>query len=1385
MNIDNLVFFDKNGESYNFGRASSGNWEGADYFLPISLELYDCSNIFILENTNGVYTFPKMESGSRFEVKWKTANNNTNLFLFNVLVEGTGTDAYNYLEKQEYITINHSDFNQAGTLSLTYPLQLNIAFTPSDEIAYARVLQIYYKTATDSTLVLELTVYGEGEGEDERLRIWLANFGIKFNRQDALLLKDYDLKEALADYKELNAIRKLILVNRDQIYPYIGTYKGLLNILSLMGYRDVLRVKEYWRDIDPNSPYRNKFAMVDFTDLLDSTEDTTFDLVDQNNQIKTGGKFEKTEFLALAYQFSKAGDTYDDDGLPNVITTTDFTVNEIFFKLHGVVVKLKDEIIPINVVIKDIIGEFIYFEKFNIRYWIDETTIESFSLSDEYRINIVEPADYVSSFNHTFDTPVISKKIKLSSPLNSAISVGHYIRPDVGSSYAQLKFQFVGKSKIDGLPILKVLNTTTNTDLILDNFQYQMTISGAVSELDNVPHDGINFALNDIDNTRTDTGLDATGSFNQPWLGFGGANGMTASLIFESEQNIVDTIQNTNSNYLKIRDLKPLYRKAGGISIFPETSFNLGLIDPYDDGQFYSIDKKDTLIQTISDYYSTLKSFIFEYPNSASPLDQGDDTSDKIGCPIVLEAYVPDLTLQQLDGIQFIDFITVAATTSSSTNTIGTGLKYFSCATIQPFVVGDYIKVYQSAYYNNYMIGRITEINPPSMSGNTIVIDVYSYNGEGTLTGWTVQLIDRHFTINNLKYKNVYEIEWIITGPQNYRFEWRTSTLGTNKIPHILPHTGEYAIEIRAYDMSGAVSNQFRKITVSPDQPVIQVFTKIPDKFRYDFKNLDNVTIGDLADSPLYYPYLNVINSEISSISNHYLDWNTYSNYYGVGNYILGSRFANHNDIKLSITENSLIPYSQSTETIKNSWGTGSANGQATISNYLTASLGDLYYVNFSNFGLTADQLDGFYITLRGEDYQYNLNSNLVAIQFGGFDEINLTTLSNPTIEEVLDYLQNTSEPGLSNYSYQVIETQVGPSALPISRIKATATYQDPQNHSIIKLISIVTGLDSSLNKWTPSSANLTISSTDPLIYGPSSLPQTVYGPSSVPVPAITDGEYTLTDFGGSETLYGNTYLAVGDRLRIQNDNGDYIEGTITQMTVGETVIIIDQAHGAGILSDFNLFLIDTVYTFNKPVSVFNQTELDKIQQNLLQTNLRIDEDLLFLDCPFDDCLQTLNPYTPAAASNINYWIDKGFVKYDNSEIGPSSIPASQTGYLPSNYDENSFNLSNIKLTYGSLIVPLHHPIFITIANLVSNIETVWTLKLNDELIVKVISTSYFIWRFTKPGTYTLDIDSVDTRGNHSISTSSIIISTLVTPNEYKNYIEKQLNIRKYKIEHS
>ena len=256
MNIDNLVFFDKNGEAYNLSQTTDGNWEGADYFLPISTALYDCSNIFILENTNGVYTYPKLDPDTKFEVKWKTADSVDNFFLFTVYQEALPDGTHTFLKNQDSITINHSDFGvSTQPLNLIYPMQLNVEFTPSQEQAYSRVLQVYYTTATESTLVLEMSFYGEGEDEDERFRIWLSNFGVKFNREDALLLKDYDLKEGLPDWSQINQARKQLLVSMDQVYPYVGTYKGLLNLISLMGYRDVLRVKEYWRDSDPNSTY--------------------------------------------------------------------------------------------------------------------------------------------------------------------------------------------------------------------------------------------------------------------------------------------------------------------------------------------------------------------------------------------------------------------------------------------------------------------------------------------------------------------------------------------------------------------------------------------------------------------------------------------------------------------------------------------------------------------------------------------------------------------------------------------------------------------------------------------------------------------------------------------------------------------------------------------------------------------------------------------------------------------------------------------------------------------------------------------------------------------------------------------------------------------------
>lgn len=1245
MNVNNLVFFDKNGESYNFSLNSLGYWEGSDYFLPISIALFDCSNIFVLENSGtNSYQFPKMEEGSKFEIKWVSREAKDNFFLFTVLREGVHSDSFTYIQKAETITINHSDFGQSGTLNLSYPLQINVAFTPSQEISYTRVLQVYYTVGDDSTLVLEMTFYGEGEDEDERYRIWLENLGVKFNREDALLLKDYDLKEGLPDWNQINLARKSILVSIDQVYPYVGTYKGLTNLLNLLGYKDVLRVKEYWQDSDPNSRYYKNFAMVDVTDLMNIGEFSELNLVDLNGQIKKGGKFKKTEFLALTYAFTVASDTYDEDGLPEVVPTTDFSTDEIFFKLKRLEKKLKVEILPINVIIKDIIGEFIYFNKLNLRDWPDTTYVESSTINDDYTILVLSP-----------DTSAVK---------------------------------------------------------------------------------------------------------------------------------------------LKIRDVRSLYPKLDGVSPFPEISFNSGTIEPYQNRQHYDTAELSYLIEAISDYYENLVHYDFYHPNETNPIDFGDDTLPKIGCPIVLEAYVPDLTLGQLSGITFGDFVLSDATTSSTLNTISLGTKYFSCATIQSFNIGSRVKITVSIDQSSYMIGTVTELSPIGFSLNTIKVSVDTASGFSTSTGWVINLVDTHFTIGNIKYKNSYEIEWTITGPKNYYFQWRDTVSNLYKIPHVLPYTGEYSIDLKVHDMHGGVSTAHKQVIVESESPVLEAFVKIQDKTKYDFANLHNVTIGDLGSCPLYWPYATILNfngenEAISNLTQHYLDWCTYSLHYGVG--------SPQEDASVS--------------NLDNRWGTGSANGQPILSDYNDAQFSDLKFVTFADMEYVADTIDGFFIEFKNL-VSTSPSSYLSSMQFGGFDQVEFFILIE-SAEDFINYIELMDLPGWNKYRYQILG----------NRIKATAKFQDKQNHSILKFAYTLSGVYNG-EPYLPNSIDLDISTkqiqvgtyvllqsemlgpsgpfwlgpSGPWWYGPSgpfwenSVGEAYYvGPSGI----ISYGLFSnseVPDEGWPDpssslwpspsnwlfpTIYSNTTVKLGDRLRIRNSEGGYAEGFVTGISDYNVILEVDLINEVGDFTEFDLATVDTVYTFSKPITVFSPSDSTSVQETLLGAGYRLDEDLLFLVCPFDDQLISLTNHTAAPASDIRYWISGGYVYYDN-------VLGTQTGFLPSCVDQNSLNLQQVRSTKDTVIVPKFHPVFITICNLASNVYTEWVLKKWDGSVVCTVNTtSYFIWRFDEDGLYKLTVTSTDSRGNSYVLSTDIAVSQVMTCTDYENYVEQWLNDRKFKMTHS
>lgn len=394
LNVSDLNFFDKFGKNLNFEQNSKGVWEGTIFFDEISEYLFDNQNIFILQKVGQLYKFPTLSPNESMEFSWENSELDSVFFLYDV------EDDFNlnekFINKVTTKVINYSDIYPNSLLSaidLRVPLQINIAFSPNDEIKFERTLNIYYNTTSSREKIASIKLYGEGVEEDDRFKDWAQNFGIKFLKSDANLLKNYDIKEAIPDLKALNQLRKELLVSKEEIYPYIGTYKGLVNFINILGYKDILKVKEYWKNINPNSSYFNKLLMVDLSDYLDDGIIDTFDLVDRNKNLKKGKQFKKTEFLALVYQFTKATDNFDDDGIPLVEETTEFTVNEIFYKLNLLNDKLKNEFLPINVKIRDIIGEFIYFQKITISYWGDDNLIFDYRLNDFAEIKVFPGKD--------------------------------------------------------------------------------------------------------------------------------------------------------------------------------------------------------------------------------------------------------------------------------------------------------------------------------------------------------------------------------------------------------------------------------------------------------------------------------------------------------------------------------------------------------------------------------------------------------------------------------------------------------------------------------------------------------------------------------------------------------------------------------------------------------------------------------------------------------------------------------------------------------------------------------------------------------------------------------------------------------------------------------
>lgn len=391
MVVKNLEFFDKDGYNLNLNwNADRHIWEGNIFFPRVSVGLYENTTIYVVEYkgqqdndyTDDEYTYPMGEGNIAFQ--WDLANSFVDeffMFDFDEDYELKDTSALIYTPYDgpmcETLIINRFEkyitplLGSAQNIEQDDLLEIHVAFMANEnsaETTYKRTLVMSYENGYTKYEIARITFFAETIEEDERLKIWNENLGYNLKPEDTMIFKHSDIHEYMPDFEILNEKRKELMLEGHNIYPYIGSYKAILNAIKFFGY-DNLNIVEYWRNINE---YDSEFGKIYRTYVYTIKDRKTLSTKRKPISLNTKD-FQKLSNISLVYNVNHPekvdGKKYDEYGLPNVIEDFDkdkrddfvLTIEEALIKLFALKKKLNNEFMPGSTKITDIIGEGNYF----------------------------------------------------------------------------------------------------------------------------------------------------------------------------------------------------------------------------------------------------------------------------------------------------------------------------------------------------------------------------------------------------------------------------------------------------------------------------------------------------------------------------------------------------------------------------------------------------------------------------------------------------------------------------------------------------------------------------------------------------------------------------------------------------------------------------------------------------------------------------------------------------------------------------------------------------------------------------------------------------------------------------------------------------------------
>ena len=479
--VDDIVSLDLNPAAHGLSFPSVTFASGIT-FNTISTDLVETESLYVLIEEDGV--FKKLSESSndevanwvkRFKLLFFIDTRKQNDFRF-----FDATDDEIIWSNKKILDLKNGDY------------RVDIGFLAKEEGIYEESLIVCLLDTECSEEELPGIIYplgtikmnAEAIGEDERYRALFTNFGIPHPEEYMNVFADTDLNEALVDKIAMNKNSKRMFLSYNEIFPYVGTYKALVNAVNVLGYTDVF-FKEWYKETGKAT---NNNVIFDIA-YNSSNVVNTINAVSLDERVS----LKKLNWLSMVYKINEEllSSGFDQYGFPETIKVHGYNNNEIVVKLIALKDWLEKYIIGLNCRIIDVGGEGVYFERVrldsygtyqNIIEWNNEFNIAPYVVETEEANMLIDTSTSIKVNMGFNDSLVTLEDIKGKTIIEYCTGYitpegkYHEIRPSVKDSDASV---FVGGT-LDCLESLELVeikaSSSLDTFLFGEGFLYDSSI---------------------------------------------------------------------------------------------------------------------------------------------------------------------------------------------------------------------------------------------------------------------------------------------------------------------------------------------------------------------------------------------------------------------------------------------------------------------------------------------------------------------------------------------------------------------------------------------------------------------------------------------------------------------------------------------------------------------------------------------------------------------------------------------------------------------------------------------------------------------------------------------------------------------------------------------